>query len=119
VSDERSLSPVLAVKYIHARVPGLTTHRSAGTLNFLFWRRKSRATAPAHRPPIAPETIVLIREMAAANRAWGAERIRGELLKLQIRVATWAIQKYLRDARQPRRFGRSWATFLHNHAHSI
>ena len=27
-----------------------------------FWRRKSRATAPAHRPPIAPETIALIRE---------------------------------------------------------
>jgi hypothetical protein len=23
-----------------------------------FWRRKSRATVPAHRPPIAPETIV-------------------------------------------------------------
>ena len=30
-----SLTPVLAVKYIHARVPGQTTHRSAGTLNFL------------------------------------------------------------------------------------
>src|SRR5919199_1321093 len=51
------------------------------------WRRKSRVTAPAHRPPLAPETIALIREMAAANRLWGAERIRGELLKLDIRVA--------------------------------
>jgi hypothetical protein len=37
-----------------------------------FWRRKSRASAPAHRPPIAPETIALIREMAAANRTWAA-----------------------------------------------
>jgi hypothetical protein len=52
-----------------------------------FWRRKSRATAPAHRPPIVPEIIALIREMAAANRTWGAERIRGELLKLHIHVA--------------------------------
>ena len=43
------------------------------------WRRRSGTTAPAHRPPLAPETIALIREMAAANRLWGAERIRGEL----------------------------------------
>src|SRR5919202_6531922 len=49
------------------------------------WRRASRATSPAHRPPLAPETIALIREMAAANRLWGAERIRGELRKLDIR----------------------------------
>ena len=84
-----------------------------------FWRRKSRATTPAHRPPIAPETITLIREMAAANRTWGAEHIRGELLKLQFRVAKWTIQKYLRGARPPRRSGQTWATFLHNHAQSI
>lgn len=31
------------------------------------WRRKSRATAPAHRPPLAPETVTLIREMAVAK----------------------------------------------------
>jgi transposase InsO family protein len=84
-----------------------------------FWRRKSRATALAHRPPIAPETIALIREMAVANRTWGAERIRGELLKLHIRVAKATIQKYLRGARPPRRAGQSWATFLHNHAQGI
>jgi putative transposase len=84
-----------------------------------FWHRKSRATAPAHRPPIAPETIALIREMAAANRIWGAERIRGELLKLHIHVAKWTIQQYLRGARPPRRSGQTWATFLHNHAQGI
>ena len=33
-----------------------------------FWYRTSRTTAPAHRPPIADETIALIREMAAATR---------------------------------------------------
>jgi putative transposase len=84
-----------------------------------FWRRKSRASAPAHRPPIAPETIALIREMAVANRTWGAERICGELLKLHIRVAKATIQKYLRGARPPRRAGQSWATFRHNHAQGI
>jgi len=32
-----------------------------------YWRRKSRAAAPAHRPPLAPETVALIRELAMAN----------------------------------------------------
>ena len=84
-----------------------------------FWRRKSRTGAPAHRPPITPETIALIRSMAAANRTWGAERIRGELVKLHIQVAKATIQKYLRGTSPPRRAGQSWATFLHNHAHGI
>jgi transposase InsO family protein len=84
-----------------------------------YWRSKSRGTAPAHRPPLAPETIALIREMAGANRLWGAERIRGELLKLDIRVAKSTIQKYLRGARPPQRSGQTWATFLRNHAHHI
>ena len=57
--------------------------------------------------------------MAAANRTWGAERIRGELLKLHIRVAKATIQKYLRGARPPRDAGQSWATFVHNHAQGI
>ncbi|MGN6359881.1 MAG: integrase core domain-containing protein, partial [Thermomicrobiales bacterium] len=83
------------------------------------WRRRSRATAPAHRPSLAPETIALIREMAAAKRLWGAERIRGELLKLDIRVAKSTIQRYRREARPPRRTGQTWATFLQNHAAAI
>ena len=83
------------------------------------WRRKSRTTAPAHRPPLPPETIALIREMAANNRLWGAERIRGELLKLDIRVAKSTIQKYLRQVQAPRRSRQTWATFLRNHASDI
>ena len=83
------------------------------------WRRTSRVAAPAHRPPLAPETITLIKEMAATNRLWGAERIRGELLKLGIRVAKSTIQRYLREARPPRRAGQPWATFLRNHAPAI
>ncbi len=84
-----------------------------------FWRRKSRSAFAARRPKVPAETIALIREMAAANPLWGAERIRGELLKLGIRVAKWTVQKYLRDARPPRRVGQSWATFLSNHADDI
>src|SRR5215217_8256654 len=83
------------------------------------WRRTSQAPAPAHRPPLAPETIALIREMAAANPLWGAERIRGELRKLDIRVAKWTVQRHMRGARPPRRTGQTWATFLRNHASEI
>ena len=64
----------------------------------LFWRRRSRPRS-APQPKVAAETIALIREMAAANRLWGAERIRGELLKLGVRVAKRTIQTYL--ARPP------------------
>src|SRR4051812_30789205 len=84
-----------------------------------FWRRKSRATSKARRAKVSAETIALIREMAAANRLWGAERIRGELLKLDIRVAKWTVQKYMRDARPRQRAGQSWATFMRNHAGEI
>jgi len=45
----------------------------------LFWRKKSQPTA-SPQPKVAAETITLIRDMASANRSWGAERIRGELL---------------------------------------
>ncbi len=81
-----------------------------------YWRRKSRTPVPARRPPLAPETIALIKEMAGANRLWGAERIRGELLKLDIRVAKSTIQKYLREVRPLRPAGQPWSTFLQNHA---
>src|SRR6266536_1864494 len=57
--------------------------------------------------------------MAAANVLWGAERIRGELLKLDIRVAKWTVQKYMSDARPLHRVGQSWATFLREHADDI
>jgi putative transposase len=37
--------------------------------------------------------------MAARGRLWGAERIRGELLKLGIKVSKRTIQKYMRGVR--------------------
>jgi putative transposase len=50
----------------------------------LSWKRRSKASS--HNPKVAAETIALIREMAKENRLWGAERIRGELLKLGLHV---------------------------------
>src|SRR5207247_10681575 len=65
------------------------------------------------------ETISLIKEMARDNRLWGAERIRGELLKLGIRVCKRTIQKYMRQVRTSRPRGQTWSTFLHTHAQQI
>lgn len=83
----------------------------------VVWKRKSQAAS--HQSKVSAETIALIREMAAKNRLWGAERIRGELLKLDIHVCKRTIQKYMRHVRtlQPR--GQKWTTFLRNHAADI
>jgi len=81
----------------------------------LFWRRKS--TPHARPSPLAAATIALIGQMARDNPLWGAERIRGELLKLGIRVSKRTIQKYARQAPRSRPPGQRWATFLRNHAH--
>jgi hypothetical protein len=80
----------------------------------LLWRWKSRSTKPP-APRVSPDLIELIRRMAAENRLWGAERIRGELLKLGIRVAKRTVQRYMRDRRNPAPpSGQSWHTFLSN-----
>src|SRR6266700_785954 len=71
----------------------LRWHREAFRL---FWKHKSKARSKQTR--ISPETIALIKEMAAKNRLWGAERIRGELLKLGIQVCKRTVQKYTRSA---------------------
>jgi putative transposase len=83
----------------------------------LFWKYKSRATATT--PRISQETVALVKEMARDNRLWGAERIRGELLKLGIRVCKRTIQKYMRQIRATRPRGQTWRTFIHTHAQQI
>jgi putative transposase len=83
----------------------------------LFWKRKSKAHA--RKPKLSSETINLIKEMAANNRLWGAERIRGELLKLDIHVSKRTIQKYMRPIRRKRPSGQTWKTFLRNHAAEV
>jgi hypothetical protein len=76
----------------------------------VVWKHKSKAVSPT--PKIAAETIALIRQMATENRLWGAERIRGELLKLGIRVCKRTIQKYMRHVRTHQPRGQRWATDL-------
>jgi hypothetical protein len=85
----------------------------------LFWRRKSRTGAATATPKVSPETMALIKEMAAANRLWGAERLRGELLKLGIKIAKTTVQRYMRQARPRRGSGQTWSTFLRAHAPGI
>jgi hypothetical protein len=51
----------------------------------LLWKFKSNSHG--RKPRIEAETIALIKQMASENPLWGAERIRGELLKLNKRVA--------------------------------
>ena len=51
--------------------------------------------------------------MSASNLRWGAERIRGELLKLGIRISKRTVQKYM--TRRAPGDGQRWSTFISNH----
>jgi hypothetical protein len=57
------------------------------------------------------ERAALIREIATSNR-WGAERIRGELLKLGIRVSKRTVQRCMRSSTPQGGNGQRWSTFL-------
>jgi putative transposase len=71
----------------------------------LFWRSRPRG-----RPSTNHGTVV--RQMSASNPRWGAERIRGELLKIGIRISKRTVQKYMK--RWPGD-GQQWSTFISNH----
>ena len=77
------------------------------------WHQRSKLAST--KPKIAAETITLIKTMARNNGLWGAERIRGEMLKLGIHVSKRTIQKYMRLERGLPT-SQTWSTFLHNHA---
>ena len=87
----------------------------------LFWKFKSKAKSKVRKSKISPETIALIKKMAKENKLWGAERIRGELLKLNIKVAKRTIQKYMCQVPPPDTAptGQKWSTFLKNHSSEI
>jgi putative transposase len=91
----------------------LSCHRQAFRW---YWRKRSK---PASRNSKIPaKTVALIQAMARDNRLWGAERIRGELLKLGIHVSKRTIQKYMRKLRT-RPSAQTWGSFLHNHVQDI
>jgi len=83
----------------------------------LFWKHQSKPKT--NQPKIAAETIALIRQMAQENPLWGAERIRGELLKVGIKVAKRTIQRYMRRTKSPEELHQKWSAFFHNHADDI
>ena len=70
-------------------------------------------------PPLNPEIVALIQQIATANRLWGAERFRGELRKLGWRVGKGTVLKYQRRFRPVRPPSQIWKTFLRNHADAI
>ena len=69
---------------LHIVQPDTLLHWHRDLFRF-YWRMKSKRKQK--KPKIPPETVDLIRKMANENRLWGAERIRGELLKLGSRCA--------------------------------
>ncbi|HET8644354.1 MAG TPA: integrase core domain-containing protein, partial [Vicinamibacteria bacterium] len=82
----------------------------------LFWRWRSRPRLG--RPRLSAEDRGLVAAIARDNPRWGSERIRGELLKLGIRVSKRSVQRSRRrgPAHPP---GQTWRTFLANHARAI
>jgi putative transposase len=81
----------------------------------LIWGWKSKNTKSCSSR-VDPGIIALIHRMADENVLWGAERIRGELLKLGIRVSKRTIQRHMSKIRPPGLpCGQTWRTFLKNH----
>jgi putative transposase len=90
----------------------------------LRWHRRlvakkwTRPHRPPGRPALDPEVRDLILRLGRENPRWGYMRIRGELLKLGVRVSATTIATVLRRAGlgpAPRR-GPTWSQFLRQQA---
>ena len=79
----------------------------------LFMRFKQHQ--PKQQTRFSAEIIALIRQMTRDNPLWGAERIRGELLKLGITVAKRTVQRYMKPKPSLHTTGQAWASFLKTH----
>ena len=79
-----------------------------------FWAWKSR---PVGRPPLAPELVSLVEQMARENPLWSRRRVASELSKLGHRVDKDTIAKHMpRPPGRPRHPpSQTWRTFLRNH----
>jgi len=82
----------------------------------LFWRWRSRSGGG--RPRLSAEAQELIARISRDNPCWGAERVRGELLKLGLVISNRSIRRY-RWKRAPCPPRQSWRTFLANHRSSV
>ena len=111
-----------------------TFHDGAGFVHRTDVARGGLARATGDNPPLASRRVSRALAQAFATLAataydartidsrygspqspMGAERIRGELLKLAIRVSKRTVQRYMTKARGPRPTGQRWSTFLRNH----
>jgi putative transposase len=121
---ERGIMVLLASKLRHWKhslfiVQHDTLLRWHRDLFRLVWRRQSRAKRRGGRRPLSGWVVQLMRRMAREDPLWGAERIRGEMLKQNMGVAKSSIQKYTQDLRRVGPSGQSWGTFLRNDASEI
>jgi hypothetical protein len=82
------------------------------------WTRPHRVPG---RPSLHPEVRELILRLGRENPRWGYMRIRGELLKLGVRVSATTIAIVLRRAGMgpARRRGPTWSEFLRSQAAGI
>jgi transposase len=94
----------------------------------LRWHRRLVAGAWAYprrgqgRPPLDHDVQQLIVRLARENPRWGYQRIRGELLRLGVRVSATAIRATLRRHGldpAPRRTTTTWRAFLRQQAAGI
>ncbi len=83
----------------------------------LFWTWKSRKRGPG-RLKISIEIRNLIKAMAKENPTWGAPRIHGELLALNIEIDETTASNYLKRFRTAKPPSQTWRTFLENHMHN-
>ena len=83
------------------------------------WTYPHRGTG---RPPLDQELQQLIIRLASENPRWGYQRIKGELLRLEIHVSATAIRTTLRRHGldpAPRRMATTWRAFLRRQAAGI
>jgi len=94
----------------------------------LRWHRRLVAGAWTYphrrpgRPPLDEQVRQLIVRLARENPRWGYQRIKGELLRLGVRVSATAIRATLRRHGldpAPRRATMTWRTFLRQQAAGI
>ena len=94
----------------------------------LRWHRRMVAGAWTYphrgpgRPPLAEDVQQLIVRLATENPRWGYQRIKGELLRLNVQVSATAIRTTLRRHGldpAPRRATITWPSFLRQQAAGI
>jgi transposase InsO family protein len=78
-----------------------------------YWRRKSRG-ANRGRPELSAELKSLVLKLSTANPLWGAPRIHGELLKLDIEISERSVSGLIRR-NNPKPPSQTWKTFIKNH----